>query len=57
MTDEPRKTREEVDFKYLNDLHAGAKQMGMSDADIVKVANTAGDIDPTAFKRYKDQYK
>lgn len=57
MKPEPRKTRNEVDFKYLNDLHAAAKQMGMADADIVKVATTAGDIDPTAFQRYKDQYK
>jgi hypothetical protein len=52
-----RKDRTEVDLKWLTDTHRAAKQLGMSDTDIIKVAETEGGIDQKAMRQYKAKYE
>jgi hypothetical protein len=45
------------DFAYLEMIHKSGKAMGLSDADLVRIAKTQGDIDPEAMKQYEEKYK
>ena len=44
--------REQADYDFLKQTHAGGKMMGMADSEIVKLAKMNGDIEPAAMKQY-----
>ena len=47
----------ERDLAFLQSTHQVSKMMGLSDAEIIKVAKTNGDIDPDAMDQYLNQYE
>lgn len=48
--------KQQADYNFAVTLHEQAKAMGLSDEKIIRVAETAGDLDPEAMRLYKEKY-